>query len=146
MAEAYISRFWAFVMRDASSGVISALPKRRCCAFSAALSASSFSFFRGCVCSTFSFFGGERVAVRSLSSSNFSFGCFLWRTKSSVCSVRKSAKCDFFLNLMKKSLTFRLWQDPEIHPNHTGVSAGEVQSGIAGLHDADRRDGIVEFG
>ena len=24
-----------------------------------------------------------------------------WRTKSSVCSVRKSAKCDFFLNLMK---------------------------------------------
>ena len=34
-----------------------------------------------------------------------------WRTKSSVCSVRKSAKCDFFLNLMKKSLTFRLWQD-----------------------------------
>ncbi len=26
-----------------------------------------------------------------------------WRTKSSVCSVRKSAKCDFFLNLMKKS-------------------------------------------
>lgn len=31
--------------------------------------------------------------------------------KSSVCSVRKSAKCDFFLNLMKKSLTFRLWQD-----------------------------------
>ena len=34
-----------------------------------------------------------------------------WRTKSSVCFVRKSAKCDFFLNLMKKSLTFRLWQD-----------------------------------
>ena len=24
--------------------------------------------------------------------------------------VRKSAKCDFFLNLMKKSLTFRLWR------------------------------------
>ena len=32
-----------------------------------------------------------------------------WRTKSSVCFVKKSAKCDFFLNLMKKSLTFRLW-------------------------------------
>ena len=38
-----------------------------------------------------------------------------WRTKSSVCSVRKSAKCDFFLNLMKKSLTFRLWQNLKIH-------------------------------
>ena len=37
-----------------------------------------------------------------------------WRTKSSVCSVRKSAKCDFFLNLMKKSLTFRLWQNCEV--------------------------------
>ena len=36
-------------------------------------------------------------------------------------------------------------KDPEIHPNHAGVSAGEVQSGIAGRHDADRRDGI-EFG
>ena len=33
-----------------------------------------------------------------------------WRTKSSVCFVRKSAKCDFFLDLMKKSLTFRLWR------------------------------------
>ena len=38
-----------------------------------------------------------------------------WRTKSSVCSVRKSAKCDFFLNLMKKSLTFRLWKDSKIY-------------------------------
>jgi hypothetical protein len=27
--------------------------------------------------------------------------------------VRKSAKCDFFVNLMKKSLTFRLWEDGE---------------------------------
>ena len=35
--------------------------------------------------------------------------------KSSVCSVRKSAKCDFFLNLMKKSLTFRLWKDSKIY-------------------------------
>ena len=35
--------------------------------------------------------------------------------KSSVCFVKKSAKCDFFLNLMKKSLTFRLWQDRKIH-------------------------------
>ena len=33
----------------------------------------------------------------------------LHHEESSVCSVRKSAKCDFFLNLMKKSLTFRLW-------------------------------------
>ena len=40
-----------------------------------------------------------------------------WRTKSSVCFVKKSAKCDFFLNLMKKSLTFRLWQDREKHFN-----------------------------
>ena len=64
-------------MRDASSGVISALPKRRCCAFSAALSASCFSFcFLGTDCSTLDFFGGERVAVRSFSSSNLSFGCF----------------------------------------------------------------------
>ena len=37
-----------------------------------------------------------------------------WRTKSSVCSVRKSAKCDFFVNLMKKSLTFRLWEDNKV--------------------------------
>ena len=35
--------------------------------------------------------------------------------KISVCSVRKSAKCDFFVNLMKKSLTFRLWKDSKIH-------------------------------
>ena len=40
-----------------------------------------------------------------------------WRTKSSVCSVRKSAKCDFFVNLMKKSLTFRLWQNRKINPH-----------------------------
>ena len=64
-------------MRDASSGVISALPKRKCWDFSAALSASCFSFcFLGTDCSTLDFFGGERVAVRSFSSSNFSFGCF----------------------------------------------------------------------
>lgn len=30
----------------------------------------------GCDCSTLDFFGGERMTVRSLSSSNFSFGCF----------------------------------------------------------------------
>ena len=34
--------------------------------------------------------------------------------KISVCSVRKSSKCDFFVNLMKKSLTFRLWQNCKI--------------------------------
>ena len=34
--------------------------------------------------------------------------------------VRKSAKCDFFVNLMKKSLTFRLWENPEIHPDQRG--------------------------
>ena len=28
--------------------------------------------------------------------------------------MRKSAKCDFFLNLMKKSLTFRLWRVGDI--------------------------------
>ena len=38
-----------------------------------------------------------------------------WRTKSSVCSVKKSAECNLFLNLMKKSLTFRLWQDRKKH-------------------------------
>ena len=32
--------------------------------------------------------------------------------KSSVCFVKKSAKCNFFLNLMKRSLTFRLWWKP----------------------------------
>ena len=36
-------------------------------------------------------------------------------TNSTPCpTVRKSAKCDFFLNLMKKSLTFRLWQNGEV--------------------------------
>lgn len=29
--------------------------------------------------------------------------------------MKKSAKCDFFLNLMKKSLTFRLWQNSQEH-------------------------------
>ena len=38
-----------------------------------------------------------------------------WRTKSSVCSVKKSAECDFFLNLMKKSLTFCLWKDSKVY-------------------------------
>ena len=28
----------------------------------------------------------------------------------------KSAKCDFFLNLMKKSLTFRLWKNSYVYP------------------------------
>ena len=51
-----------------------------------------------------------------------------WRTKSSVCSVRKSAKCNFFLNLMKKSLTFRLWQDCKIHPYFPWCPVGKVQS------------------
>ena len=40
-----------------------------------------------------------------------------WRTKSSVCCVRKSAECDFFVNLMKKSLTFRLWQNSQVDSN-----------------------------
>ena len=56
-----------------------------------------------------------------------------WRTKSSVCSVRKSAKCDFFLNLMKKSLTFRLWlcsmQYPSCAPRHSGLQATEPNIG-----------------
>ena len=51
-----------------------------------------------------------------------------WRTKSSVCSVRKSAKCDFFLNLMKKSLTFRLWQDLQEHPGLHRCPIGPLQS------------------
>ena len=31
------------------------------------------------------------------------------RTKSSVCSVRRWRRCDFFVNLIKKSLTICLW-------------------------------------
>ena len=49
-----------------------------------------------------------------------------WRTKSSVCSVRKSAKCDFFLNLMKKSLTFRLWQDSQKHLDFLRCKTGSL--------------------
>ena len=37
-----------------------------------------------------------------------------WRTKSSVCSVKKSAKCDFFVNLIKKSLTIRFWKNSQV--------------------------------
>ncbi len=32
----------------------------------------------------------------------------LCRTKSSVCSVRRWRRCDFFVNLIKKSLTIRI--------------------------------------
>ena len=32
-------------------------------------------------------------------------------------------KCDFFLNLMKKSLTFRLWQDGKKHFNFLRCAA-----------------------
>ena len=49
-----------------------------------------------------------------------------FRTKSSVCSVRKSAKCDFFLNLMKKSLTFRLWQDSQKHFDFLRCKTGSL--------------------
>ena len=49
-----------------------------------------------------------------------------WRTKSSVCSVRKSAKCDFFLNLMKKSLTFRLWKDGQVHSGILRCKTGTI--------------------
>ena len=49
-----------------------------------------------------------------------------WRTKSSVCSVRKSAKCDFFLNLMKKSLTFRLWKNRQKHFDFLRCKAGSL--------------------
>ena len=34
-----------------------------------------------------------------------------WQTKSSVCSVRRWRKCDFFVNMIKKSLTIRIRQD-----------------------------------
>ena len=37
-------------------------------------------------------------------------------TKSRACSVEKSAKCDVFLNLMKKSLAFCLWRRKKIFP------------------------------
>ena len=49
-----------------------------------------------------------------------------WRTKSSVCFVRKSAKCDFFVNLMKKSLTFRLWQNSKVDPYFLRRKAGSL--------------------
>ena len=42
--------------------------------------------------------------------------------------VKKSAKCDFFLNLMKKSLTFRLWKDRQVHPDQCRCPAGSLQS------------------
>ena len=35
-------------------------------------------------------------------------------------------KCDFFLDLMKKSLTFRLWQDGKIHPHFLRRSSGSL--------------------
>ncbi len=38
----------------------------------------------------------------------------------------KSAKCDFFLNLMKKSLTFRLWQDSKKHFDFLRCTAGSL--------------------
>ena len=47
-------------------------------------------------------------------------------TKSSVCSVKKSAKCDFFLNLMKKSLTFRLWQNSQKYSYFLWCEAGTI--------------------
>ena len=57
---AYISRFCALLNRLNSSGVNSALPNRRCWAFSAVFSASVFSFFfLGTDCSTLAFFGGR---------------------------------------------------------------------------------------
>jgi len=66
---AYISRFCALLNRLSSSGVSSALPNRRCWAFSAVFSASVFSFFfLGSVCSTLAFFGGERVFLANDSS------------------------------------------------------------------------------
>lgn len=32
-------------------------------------------------------------------------------------SQRDSAKCNLFVNLMKKSLTFRLWQNRQVDPD-----------------------------
>ena len=50
-----------------------------------------------------------------------------------ICFVKKSAKCDFFLNLMKKSLTFRLWQDLKIHPHFLRCPACSLRyQGAAG--------------
>jgi len=40
--------------------------------------------------------------------------------------VRKSAKCDFFVNLMKKSLTFRLWQNSKVDPYFLRRKAGSL--------------------
>jgi len=40
--------------------------------------------------------------------------------------VKKSAKCDFFLNLMKKSLTFRLWQDSQKHFDFLRCKTGSL--------------------
>ena len=38
----------------------------------------------------------------------------------------KSAKCDFFLDLMKKSLTFRLWQNCQEHTGELRRTAGPI--------------------
>ena len=67
------------------------------------------------------------IVLRANSFFEYFLGVLGWRTKSSVCSVKKSAKCDFFLNLMKKSLTFRLWQDREIHFGKRRRAAGHLQ-------------------
>ena len=75
---AYISRFCALLNRLSSSGVSSALPNRRCWAFSAVFSASVFRFFfLGTDCSTLAFFGGERVFLADDSSLRFSFGLLI---------------------------------------------------------------------
>ena len=75
---AYISRFCALLNRLNSSGVSSALPNRRCWAFSATFSASVFSFFfLGTDCSTLALFGGERVFLADVSSLMFSFGSLI---------------------------------------------------------------------
>ena len=47
--------------------------------------------------------------------------------KSSVCCVRKSAECDFFVNLMKKSLTFRLWQDLKVDSGKLWRTSGSLR-------------------
>ena len=39
--------------------------------------------------------------------------------------MRKSAECDFFVNLMKKSLTFRLWINKEIDIAQSGFSSSK---------------------
>ena len=68
-------------------------------------------------------------------------GVHLRSRVAAICSVKKSAKCDFFLNLMKKSLTFRLWQNCEIDLGERRCSPCIVHAAGDSAHHRQRRYG-----